>query len=90
MYLKDIDDNKYTSVIEINDIGVVTSAVVSGFNIVSINRDPKHAPRVSFLFHKTKEIEELVEKYFKGELLIDAKTFLTTLRSVKSQTKINY
>lgn len=91
MQLKDIENKEeYSSVVEVSDIGVVTSAVVCGFQILSTNKDPKNAPRVSFLFKKTKSFEELVEKYFKGELPVDAKTFLTTLRNVKSSTVINY
>lgn len=90
MQLKDIDDSEYSSVVEINDIGIVVSAVINGFEILSTNKDPKYAPRVSFLFKKTKQIEALIDKYFKGELLVDAKTFLTTLRDIKSRTKIPY
>lgn len=91
MQLKDIDGaEEYSSVIEVSDIGVVTSAVVWGFRILSTNKDPKSAPRVSFIFKKTKSFEELVEKYFKGELSVDAKTFLTTLRNIKSSAVIKY
>jgi hypothetical protein len=90
MNLIDIDDNNYNSVVELTDIGLVSSAVINQFEILSINRDPKYAPRVSFLFKKTKKLEELIEKYFKGELLVDSKTFLTTLRDIKSRTKISY
>jgi cytochrome c556 len=84
MQLKDIDSKEeYSSVISVTDIGVVSSAVVCGFSILATNKDPKYAPRVSFLFKKTKGLEDHIEKYFKGELPVDAKTFLTTLRNVK-------
>ena len=88
--MKNIEDYEHSPVIEINDIGIITSAVINGFEILSTNKDPKNAPRVSFLFYKTKKLEELIEKYFKSELPVDAKTFLTTLRDIKSHVKVSY
>lgn len=91
MQLKDMGSKEeYSSVTEISDMGVVVSLVLYGFEVLSTNRDPKNAPRVSFLFKKTKSLEEIIERYFKGELPVDAKTFLATLRNIKSSTVINY
>jgi hypothetical protein len=90
MNLIDIDDRKYSSVIEINDIGVVTTAVLNNCEVLSTNKDPKYPPRVSFLFKKTAKMEELINRYFKGELLVEPKLFLATLRDIKSRTKIPY
>ena len=90
MNLIDIDDNKYSSVIELSDISLVACAVMNGFAIESTNRDPKYAPKVSFLIKKTKGLEMLIEQYFKGELQVEPKLFQATIRDIKSRTKIPY
>ena len=91
MRLIDVENNNsYNSVVKLTDIGLVSCAVINNFELLSIDRDPKQAPRASFLFEKTKDLENLIDKYFKGDLLVDAKTLLSTLRDVKSRTKINY
>lgn len=90
MNLIDIDDNKYSSVIELSDIGLVACAVINGFEIESTNRDPKYAPKVSFLMKKTKKLEEQIKRYFNGELVVEPKLFQATIRDIKSRTKIPY
>lgn len=90
MNLIDIDDNTYSSVIELFEISLVAVCELNKQKVEAYNRDPKHFPRVGFLFPKTKELEKIIKNYVEGEILVEPKAFSEKVRELKSRTKIPY
>ncbi|KKQ35283.1 MAG: hypothetical protein US50_C0019G0005 [Candidatus Nomurabacteria bacterium GW2011_GWB1_37_5] len=72
---------------ELFDLGLISAISTNGLEIVATNRDPKFHPRVGFLFKRSKKLEKAINDYFDGNLLVDAKTFWTTCRDIKSRIR---
>lgn len=66
---------------ETTDIGLAAALIYSGVTL----RDTLGNPRVSFVFDDTPEIQDMVEKYFNRELMVDAQTYMFTLKSLKAR-----
>jgi len=75
----------YKNVVEFEDLNLVSCLVLLGFNILSI--DSKKYPQVSFVFGKTKKLEETVENFFNGSLLVEPKKYWAKIRELKSRIK---
>lgn len=75
---------KLTDFERLSDLGLVT--VVSLFvPIEAIDRDPKDAPRVFFLFKKTPELARLIEAYWSGQLTIEPQQLLSQVKKIKAR-----
>ncbi len=72
---------------ELTDISLASCLVVLGFPIIAFNRDPKDFPKVGMVFKKTKELEQMVQNYWNGTLLVEPKTFWNTSRELKSRIR---
>lgn len=89
----EIENFEYLSVEdheELFDINLVAVCVLSEIKIEAYNRDPKYAPRVGFLFRKSKELERIIGQYLAGNISVDPKEFSATVRELKARTKIPY
>ena len=76
---------KYESVVEYEDLNLVSCLSLLEFPILKINS--QKYPQVSFLFGKTKKLEEVVENFFNGSLLIEPKSYWAKIRELKSRIK---
>ena len=54
------------------------------FPIVSINRQP-NSHKAYFSFEQTKELTDLIQTYWRGELRIEPKTYFDQLRTIKAR-----
>ena len=68
----------------LSDLGLVTSASLF-LPIEAVDRDPKHSPRVFFLFRKTAELEQLISRYWSGQLQVTAQDFFNQLKKIKAR-----
>ncbi len=78
-------EEHYESVIALEDICLVSCLVILGFPILTLN-STKY-PQVSFHFGKSKKLEETMESFFNGSLLIEPKIYQATVRELKSRIK---
>ncbi len=75
---------------EISDLPLVVTCVLNKQKVEGYNRNPKYTPRVGFLFRKTKELEEIINKYLSGEILVEPRLFSEKTRELKARTRISY
>lgn len=75
----------YESVIKFEDLNLVSCLSLLEFPILSI--DSQKYPQVSFLFGKSKKLEETVEKFFNKSLLIEPVGYWAKIRELKSRIK---
>ncbi len=75
---------------EISDLPLVVTCVLNNQKVEAYNRNPKYAPRVGFLFRKNKELEEVINKYLSGEILVEPRLFSEKTREIKARTRISY
>ena len=47
--------------------------------------DSQNPRRAEFLFKRSQELDELIEKYWRGELRIDPRAYFDALRSIKAR-----
>ena len=66
-----------------SDLGL-TTVLSLYFPIVSINRPP-NSRKAFFSFEQTKELINLIQTYWRGELRIEPKTYFNQLRTVKAR-----
>lgn len=72
---------------ELTDMSLVSCLVVLGFPVIAFNRDPKEFPKVGMVFKKTKKLEQTVQDYWNGNLLVEPKAFWNTSRELKSRIR---
>ncbi len=83
---KYINTNKHT---ELADIALVSAIQYLGFPVVTINRDPKEHPKVSFIFEKSDELNNAIYRYWEGLLLVEPKAYWNIARELKSRIRTN-
>lgn len=75
--------------IEISDLALVSALQCLGFSIVAFNHDPKEFPKVGMVFKKTEELEQAVQNYWNGTLLLEPKNYWNSIREIKSRIRTN-
>lgn len=78
-------EEQYESVIALEDMCLISCLVVLGFPVLTLNY--QKYPQVSFHFGKSKRLEETMESFFNGSLLIEPKSFWATVRELKARIK---
>ncbi len=78
-------EENYNNVIEFEDLNLVSCLSLLGFPILTV--DSRKYPQVSFIFSKTKELEETVESFFNGSLVVEPKSYWAKIRELKSRIK---
>ena len=71
------------------DMNLSGSLVVLGFPIIAFDRNQKEFPKVGMVFKKTKELEQAVQDYWNGTLLLEPKAFWNAIREIKSRIRMN-
>lgn len=71
------------------DMNLSGSLVVLGFPIIAFDRNAKEFPKVGMVFKKTKELEQAVQNYWDGTLLLEPKAFWNAIREIKSRIRMN-
>jgi hypothetical protein len=71
------------------DMNLSGSLMVLGFPIIAFDRNPKEFPKVGMVFKKTKELEQAVQNYWDGTLLLEPKAFWNAIREIKSRIRMN-
>ena len=65
------------------DLGLASALVHVGFVLRGLDRS--NGRKVEFIFDKTPEFEDAVNRFWSGELLIDAQSYFEAIRSVKNR-----
>ncbi len=65
---------------ETADLNLATLIYYEGFNLVSIDRQNE---RSRFIFNATKELNQLIQQYWNGQLLVEPKSYFNSLREIK-------
>lgn len=68
---------------EVSDLGLASALSVSDFAIVRV--DKSNPRRVVFVFEKSTGLQEAIEDYFSGKLLVPAEPFFSQIRSLKNR-----
>jgi hypothetical protein len=83
MYNQANVDDKATAHYSSSDIGSVAALQVSGFTLIKLDRT--NPGRAIFIFKDSPELQATLSSYWSGELLIPAKQFFETTKSLKSR-----
>ena len=78
-----MNEKMTTNLYQCADLGL-TVVLSLYFSIVSINRQP-NSRKVFFSFEQTKELSDLIQTYWRGELRIEPKTYFDQLRTIKAR-----
>ena len=66
---------------DISDLGLVSALMAKGYSPIERRKEGK---RVIFTFESDENIETLCQDFFNNRLDVDARTFHTTMKSVKN------
>ena len=72
-----------TNLYQCADLGL-TVVLSLYFPIISINRQA-NSKKAYFSFEQTKELSNLIQTYWRGELRIEPKTYFDQLRTIKAR-----
>ncbi len=78
-----MNEKMTTSLYQCADLGL-TTVLSLHFPIISINRQP-NTRKAFFSFEQTKELSDLIQTYWRGELRIEPKTYFDQLRTIKAR-----
>lgn len=78
-----MNEKMTTNLYQCSDLGL-TTVLSLYFSIVSINKQP-NSRKVFFSFEQTKELSDLIQTYWRGELRIEPKTYFDQLRTIKAR-----
>lgn len=65
-----------------SDFGVATAILTCGFELVGV--DKSNPRRVYFMFRKSPEIDDCVNKYWTGKLMVPANTVMDGTKHLKA------
>lgn len=77
-------NDKYT---EIADISLASTIQYLGFPVIALNRDPRESPKVSFIFTKSAELDDSINKYWQGLTTVEPRAFSNIIRELKTRVK---
>ncbi len=66
-----------------SDLGCVVALAVSGIPFTSLDRS--NPSRVIFVFEDNQRLSKVVDQYWTGKLLVDAKSYSEQLKGVKAR-----
>lgn len=75
----------YKSLIYLEDFCLVSYLAVLGFSIENINA--KNYSQCSFLFKRTKKLEEAMKDFYNDSSLVEPKLYFAKIRELKSRIK---
>lgn len=79
-------DDAYNSVVELEDFCLISYLALSGFAIESIN--PKSHLQFTFMFKKTKSLDEAMASFHNNTSLVEPKMFFAKIRELKARISI--
>lgn len=65
----------------------LTTVVSLFFPIVAINK--QNPRKAEFLFNRTKELNEFIDRYWKKELLVEPRAYFDQLKAIKARLYAN-
>ncbi len=65
------------------DIGLSSALTTLHFELISLNRD--NPRKIGFVFLRSPELEQAVQEYFAGRLLVDARSFFENTKMLKNR-----
>jgi len=65
------------------DLGLASALVHVGFALLELDRS--NGRKVEFIFAKTPELEDAVNRFWSGKLKVDAQGYFEAIRSVKNR-----
>ena len=80
-------------VYSIRDLNLAATLMTLNFYMTGVDfqiEGDKGRPVGYFSFKDSKELQEIVQKYWQGELSVEPRTFTTNLRSLKAQVSNIY
>jgi len=69
------------------DLGLIASLISIGFQLISI--DKEHPSKALFIIKKEYNIEERINEYFSGQLLVPARVLFENIKRLKSMIYIS-
>ncbi len=75
--------------VEVSDLALASSLQYLGFSIVAVNRNPKDHPKVTFVFEKSDELNNVIYRFWEGLLLVEPKAYWNITRELKSRIRTN-
>ena len=74
--------------VNFSEFPLAVTLICLGQKLVALNRDPKTPDKVEFAFEKSELAQDLVTKYWNGELLVEPKAFWNISRELKSRIRL--
>ncbi|MCX6793721.1 MAG: DUF5659 domain-containing protein [Candidatus Gottesmanbacteria bacterium] len=73
-----VDENQFKT----SDLALATTISLS-FPVIA--RDRATSPRVFFVFHRTPELDVLVERFWRGEITVEPQAFANQIKNLKTR-----
>ena len=74
-----------TATLKVTDLTLVVTLLISGFSLKSM--DSSNPSRVIFEFENSADLEKTIDKFWKGEIVVEPKKFNYTLRELKDRIR---
>ncbi len=78
-------DEARSSFFETSDLPLAVTLLTLGFN--SIRLDTTDSSRVIFVFSQDEKLQEAIDEFWAGKLLIEPKTFWNVQREIKARIR---
>jgi len=77
----------YSKEFSTKHLGLASAILASGYKLIDLDRSIKKD--TVFIFKRTKGIESMIDKYFNGELKIDALEYSNSIKTLKDRIYID-
>jgi|GEM_PF-3941086 len=78
---------KNNDCIMLSDFNLCCTLVFLGFPVLTTYKDKYDPERISFVFHKTNELTESMQKFWNGLLAVEPKRYWSITREMKARVK---
>lgn len=79
------DNDSNISPLQVSDLTLATTLILHGFIIERMNLE--NPSRATFEFKKTKDIQDIIEKFWRGDITVEPRKFNYTLRELKARIR---
>lgn len=73
--------------VNISEFPILVCLTILDFKIIRFNNDPRNLGRIEGVFEETEKLNEVINDYWNGDLLIDPKKFWSASRELKSRLR---
>lgn len=80
---RQVDTSSNNSYFLSYDIGLASALTTLHLELLSLNRD--NPRKIGFIFSRTPDLDQAVQEYFAGRLLVDARSFFENTKMLKNR-----